>query len=99
MSDAAEVLNAVYDSLGEVPGGPELVDSVFGLRVRELVHCRDCGRDTHEASYTQSFYNVSATALRLQALIMDLDDDAPSLVYTFWICSLPFLRLLCRLRY
>ncbi|CAL8470323.1 g9865 [Coccomyxa elongata] len=79
MSDAAEVLNAVYDSLGEVPGGPELVDSVFGLRVRELVHCRDCGRDTHEASYTQSFYNVSATALRLQALIMDPDDDAPSL--------------------
>lgn len=84
MSDAAEVLNAVYDSLGEVPGGPELVDAVFGLRVRESVHCGDCGRDTHEASYTQSFYNVSATALRMQALVIDPNDDAPSLVYAPW---------------
>lgn len=80
MSDAAEVLNAVYDSLGAVAGGAELVDSVFGLRVRELVHCSSCGRDTHDVAYTQSFYNVSTTALRMQALSFDDGEAAPSLV-------------------
>ncbi len=80
MSDAAEVLNAVYDSLGAVPGGAELVDSVFGLRVREVVHCGSCGRDTHEAAYTQSFYNVSTTALRFQALSLEPGEASPTLV-------------------
>ena len=66
MSDAAEVLGAIYDSLSKVGGGAELVDAVFGLHVSERVHCGACGRDTHATSYTQSFYNAHATALRLQ---------------------------------
>lgn len=37
MSDAAEVLGAIYDSLGTVPEGKALVDAVFGLHVREEV--------------------------------------------------------------
>jgi hypothetical protein len=67
MSDAAEVLGAIYDSLRAAPGGGALVDAVFGLHVAERVHCAACGRDTHASAYTQYFYNASATALRLQA--------------------------------
>lgn len=37
MSDAAEVLGAIYDSLGTMPEGKALVDAVFGLHVREEV--------------------------------------------------------------
>ena len=66
MSDAAEVLGAIYDSLRAVEGGGELVDSVFGLHVAERVHCAACGKDTHANAYTQFFYNAPATALRLQ---------------------------------
>ncbi|KAK9830629.1 hypothetical protein WJX81_006901 [Elliptochloris bilobata] len=67
MSDAAEVLGAIYDSLRTIPGGGELVDSVFGLHVSERVHCGACGKETHASAYMQYFYNVSATALRMQA--------------------------------
>ncbi len=67
MSDAVEVLGAIYDSLRTAPGGGALVDAVFGLHVAERVHCAACGRDTHASAYTQYFYNASATALRLQA--------------------------------
>ena len=67
MSDAAEVLGAIYDSLRTVEGGAALVDAVFGLHVAEQVHCDACGRDTHANAYTQFFYNAPATALRLQA--------------------------------
>ena len=67
MSDAAEVMGAIYDSLRTISGGGELVDSVFGLHVAERVHCAACGKDTHANAYTQFFHNVSATALRMQA--------------------------------
>ena len=67
MSDAAEVLGAIYDSLRTVAGGAALVDAVFGLHVAERVHCNACGKDTHANQYTQFFYNAPATALRLQA--------------------------------
>ena len=67
MSDAAEVLGAIYDSLRTVEGGAALVDAVFGLHVAERVHCNACGKDTHANAYTQFFYNAPATALRLQA--------------------------------
>ncbi len=76
MSDAAEVLGAIYDSLRTVPGGGELVDAVFGLQVAERVHCGACGRDTHATAYTQFFYNVSATALRMQARPLSHMSDA-----------------------
>ena len=68
MSDAAEVLGAICDSLRAVKGGGELVDALFGLRVREYVLCSSpgCGKITHLSQYTQYLYNVSATALRLQ---------------------------------
>jgi len=78
MSDAAEVLNAVYESLDGVEGGSAFVDSVFGMRVREVVHCSACGRDSHEAAYTQLFYNVSTTALRFQAMAIETEDEAPA---------------------
>lgn len=79
MSDAAEVLEAIYDSLAAVLGGAQLVDSVFGLRVSEAVHCGSCGRDTHHNTYTQFFHTVPATALRLQAMISGGDGALPPL--------------------
>lgn len=85
MSDAAEVLGALYDSLGDVPGGAELVNLVFGLHVRELVHCGSCGRDTHCTRYTQFFYNVSATALRLQGMLNGEDGRLPPLGRLLWV--------------
>ena len=69
MSDAAEVMSAIHDSLRAVPGGGALVDSVFGLHVAERVHCAACGKDTHANAYTQFFYTVTATALRMQARV------------------------------
>ncbi|KAK9830628.1 hypothetical protein WJX81_006901 [Elliptochloris bilobata] len=77
MSDAAEVLGEIYDSLRAVQGGGELVDAVFGLHVSEHVHCGACGKDTHVNAYTQFFYNASATALRLQAMVEEA--GAPTL--------------------
>ncbi len=77
MSDAAEVMSAIYDSLRTVPGGGELVDAVFGLHVEECVHCSACGRDTHKSAYTQFFYNTSATALRLQVSLVSVTRQSP----------------------
>lgn len=68
----------MYESLDGVEGGSAFVDSVFGLRVREVVHCSACGCNSHEAAYTQLFYNVSATALRLQAMAIETEDEAPT---------------------
>ncbi|BDA44359.1 probable inactive ubiquitin carboxyl-terminal hydrolase 54 at C-terminar half [Coccomyxa sp. Obi] len=79
MSDAAEVLGAIYDSLAEVPVGKQLVEAVFGLHVSEAVHCGKCGRDTHRNTYTQFFHTVPATALRLQAMISGADGALPPL--------------------
>ena len=66
MSDAAEVMSAIHDSLRAIPGGGALVDAVFGLHVAERVHCA-CGEDSHANTYTLFFYNVTAAALREQA--------------------------------
>ena len=82
MSDAAEVLGAIYDSLRAVQGGGELVDSVFGLHVSERVHCGACGKDTHASAYTQFFYNASATALRLQVSCIARARWRPNMVPT-----------------
>ena len=61
MSDAAEVLLSLYERVMEVEGQlgrpSQLVDAV-GLDVREEVHCGQCGKSTHQASYTQYFYNT-----------------------------------------
>ncbi|KAK9809101.1 hypothetical protein WJX72_009369 [[Myrmecia] bisecta] len=71
MNDASEVLLALYGSLELVKDaagralGLDLVNRSFGLEVSESVHCPDCSLETHKTSYTQYFYNVSATALRL----------------------------------
>jgi hypothetical protein len=79
MSDAAEVLAAIYDSLAQEPGGKALVEAVFGLQVREQVHCSACERSTHESSYMQPFYNVSATALRMQDAVSRAHGHATTL--------------------
>ncbi len=44
--------------------------------MQEQVHCDRCAKDTHRSSYTQYFFNVAATALRMMAMTvqMDLDD-------------------------
>ena len=91
MSDAAEVLGALCDSLERIAGGAELVDACFGLRVRELLHCAACSADTHASGYTQRLYNVSATGLRFQGAAAEPDALPPSLVR---LCC-PVARLPC----
>ena len=39
---------------------PAGIEPTFGLSVREEVHCPSCGKATHQASYTQYFYNTQA---------------------------------------
>ena len=80
MSDAAEVLGALCDSLERVGGGRALVNAAFGMAVHEVLHCVRCGRDTHASAYTQRLYNVSATGLRFQGLVADPGAPPPSLV-------------------
>lgn len=74
MSDAAEVLGAIYEQLAELPKIGTLATQVFELPVREAVHCPHCGKDTHQSSFVQSFYCVSATALRMQAMLALADN-------------------------
>ncbi len=75
MSDAAEVLGAIYEQLAELPEIGALATQVFELPVREAVHCQNCGKDTHQSSFGQSFYCVSATALRMQAMLAQADNE------------------------
>ena len=75
MSDAAEVLGAIYEQLAELPKIGKLATQVFELPVREAVHCQNCGKDTHQSSFGQSFYCVSATALRMQAMLAQADNE------------------------
>ena len=75
MSDAAEVLGAIYEQLAELPEIGALATQVFELPVREAVHCQNCGKDTHQSSFGQSFYCVSATALRIQAMLAQADNE------------------------
>ena len=61
MSDAAEVLLSLYERVMEAEarlGLPSQLISTVGLEVREEVHCGQCGKATHQASYTQYFYNT-----------------------------------------
>lgn len=51
----------------------------------EQVHCGSCSRSSHQSSYTQFFYNVSATALRLQNSLNQADGAAPSLGTLLWV--------------
>ena len=75
MSDAAEVLGAIYEQLAELPKIGALATQAFELPVREAVHCLHCGKDTHQSSFVQSFYCVSATALRMQAMLALADNE------------------------
>ncbi len=75
MSDAAEVLGALYEQLAELPDIGAQATQVFELPVHEAVHCLACGKDTHQSSFVQSFYCVSATALRMQGMLCLEDND------------------------
>lgn len=37
---------------------PTELQRVFGLAVREEVHCGSCGKATHQAAYEQFFYTT-----------------------------------------
>ncbi|KAL4433799.1 hypothetical protein ABPG75_000240 [Micractinium tetrahymenae] len=68
MNDAAEVLLSIYERVMEAAsqmGLPAGIKPTFGLSVREEVHCSHCGKDTHQTSYTQYFYNTQATVLHM----------------------------------
>ena len=69
MSDATEVLVAMYDSLKLMrqPGLQGLPDSVFGLTVTESVKCKPCDKVLVLQHYVQHFHTVSAASLRQQA--------------------------------
>ncbi|KAK9804439.1 hypothetical protein WJX73_000629 [Symbiochloris irregularis] len=75
MNDAAEVLAALYDAMAHVPGGTQLVDDCFGMRVQESVYCAPCAKHSHKTEYTQHFFNASATALRLQLIAAQFEDE------------------------
>lgn len=72
MHDANELLDTIYDCINQAeaimrPSSSSLsvVDAVFGLRVREAVHCPACRKVTHEVrSHVEHMLVVSATALR-----------------------------------
>lgn len=79
MSDACEVLIALYDSLKAMaqPSLQSLPDEVFGLKVHENVHCEACGKDTNQIEYTAHFHTTAAASLRL--LSVDSEPDETSL--------------------
>jgi hypothetical protein len=80
MSDAAEVLAAVYASLDALPHGTAFVNACFGLRVREQLHCARCAADTRVHAFVQRMHTASATGLRFAALAADPGAPPASLV-------------------
>lgn len=77
MSDAAELLAAIYECLREVPQhasappGKQVVEGVFGLRLSEKLHCA-CGVVSHVVKpHIEYFHIVHATALRTIAACME----------------------------
>ena len=64
MSDAAEVLAAVFERLEASEAGRAMVRAVFGCHIREQLHCYNCSRDTHPSAYCQFLYNASAAGIR-----------------------------------
>jgi hypothetical protein len=68
MSDAGEVLLAIYERIRSVgPAAGAALDAVFGLSVTESVTCARCGLTTHATSFTEYLHNAQAAALRLVA--------------------------------
>ncbi|KAK9809137.1 hypothetical protein WJX72_009962 [[Myrmecia] bisecta] len=85
MSDAAEVLGALYESIKGVlssgrPLGAKLVDETFGLQVSESVHCGKCDKESQSNKYTQYFYNVAAASLRLQKAVAEAGESFGSML-------------------
>ena len=74
MSDAAEVLSAIYDSLELVADGGRLIERLFQWQVHQFVECLSCGKRSHDTQYAQFFYNTFATALRLEHGV-DLEEE------------------------
>lgn len=66
MSDAAEVLTYIYDCIKTVgdPSLSRLPEDIFGIAVRENVHCSACGKDTNQNDYVQLIHYISAVSLR-----------------------------------
>lgn len=58
MNDASEVLYTLYESINGSAGDNSPVDAVFGLAVREGVHC-ECGRVTHQQVHTAPAQSMS----------------------------------------
>lgn len=80
MSDAAEVLNVIYDNLALVADGSELIERLFQWKVRQYVHCGSCGRLSHDMRHAQTFYYTSATALRAEACAADRTEPLGTLL-------------------
>lgn len=61
MSDAGETLLAMFEMIREAsPAAAHALDRLFGLHVREAVHCTElhCRKVTHQNAYVQYFYNT-----------------------------------------
>lgn len=60
MSDAGETLLAMFEKIREEAPATRALDDLFGLHVREAVHCMvpHCGKVTHQNTYVQFFYNT-----------------------------------------
>ena len=71
MSDAAEVLNVIYENLALVADGGQLIGRLFQWNVRQYLHCSCCGQISHDMRHTQTFYHTFATALRAEAAAAD----------------------------
>ncbi|KAA6426044.1 MAG: hypothetical protein FRX49_03896 [Trebouxia sp. A1-2] len=72
MSDAGEVVMALYEQLAPVAAKanqPGLLDHMFGLHVKEEVHCCKCSATTHEHEYVQYFYVAMATGIANQEVL------------------------------
>lgn len=77
MSDPSEVLLLIYECMGKVPAlrvshtddlgdsNVPMVDTFFGLRLHEALHCQFCNVVSHKLdSHMEFFLIIQATALR-----------------------------------
>ncbi len=53
MSDAAETLLSLYESINAIPGSQKPVNEIFGLDTVEYVECRSCNKKTHKNQFVE----------------------------------------------
>ena len=72
MSDAAETLLSLYDSINAIPGSQKPVNEIFGLDTVEYVECLVCNIKTHKNQFVEVRPSFIGPGCMLTLLLMQV---------------------------